>query len=337
MRPPLLLTFSFFIGLRASELTDQACLNPGDCDRECRDLGDCDSLLQVSTRGGGREEVGHSSRKTLSLSDNQCFQMDADMDDMAMKTSGRESVQHSANKSEITCDWNPTSVRDLADHYEEIFAEAQNNRNAASHLWAKYIIDRSSCLSHEQIVHMFGGFCAVSGSPVGEPNPSSGFRQNLKLVGGASKLGYSYHCCWPCFCDEKDWIRVDTKTLKDKDGTEKQYFFEVIGDPCKNNPPICKNDNTETGCIPWEAPGVICEQGKLKNAILSDAGHPIIGMYFTDAKGINVSIGGEENIVQTTDGQLKSLNWECEERLKSGMQSGMGTIFVNVAKLNPIP
>merc|ERR1719277_682833 len=71
--------------------------------------------------------------------------------------------------------WDPQTVQDLADKYGEIFAPS-NNRNAASHLWAQYILSRSDQLTHKQIVHMFSGFCPVSGSPLREPRKESRYK-----------------------------------------------------------------------------------------------------------------------------------------------------------------
>jgi len=287
-------------------------------------------LLQVAA---ARSHVvtRESMDAILGMPSNQCFLSKIDDANGPVDKASLLGIQSSLTNTSSSCNWDPTRVEDLTKHYNSIFAKAELNRNAASHLWAHFILKQSSCLSHEQIKLMFAGFCAVSGSPLGAPSAQNRFRQDLKLVNGGTKIGYSYHCCWPCFCDEKNHIKVDTKTVKDKDGKESKYFFEVIGDPCKNNPKACSSEG-EAGCIPKEAPGVKCENGKLTDATLSDSGHPIIGMFFTDKAGIGASKGGDEN-----HGGLGSLNDACSERSKSGMQSGMGTIFVNVAKLNPLP
>lgn len=296
-------------------------------DEECSHCAADDTAL-LQAKIDDRQLKVNSSRVVLRLEDTMCFMTERRQEASLLQAKG-------STRSSGVCDWNPRSVEDLAKKYDEIFAEAQRNRNAASHLWATFIIQRSHCLSHEQIIHMFGGFCAVSGSPLGEPSSGNRFKQELSLVAGGTKIGYSYHCCWPCFCDEKDVIKVDTKTLKDKSGSEKQYFFEVIGNPCKNSPPVCTSSDGK-GCIPAEAPGVKCENGKLKGAILSDKGHPIIGMFFVDAAGIKNSIAGDEKKMQSEDGSLSSLQDACRERKASGTNSGMGKIFLNVAKLNPL-
>jgi len=227
--------------------------------------------------------------------------------------------------------WNPRSVEDLARKYDEVFGPHGGNRNAASHLWAKYILDRSGELSHSQVDMLFSGFCAVSGSPVG-PGANSRYRTSLPLVGGGKKTGYSYHCCWPCVCDETDLIKVDTKTVKDNTGKDKQYHFEVIGDPCVNSPPLCTQQG-ESGCIPYEAPAVECEDGRLENAIRSDKGHIIIGMYFTDKSYSEDEYIDYETMADMAGNKLKDA---CEYRAKAGFNSGMGAIFQQVARLNKI-
>jgi len=231
-----------------------------------------------------------------------------------------------------TSSWNPMSVDDLADKYGEVFGPHGGNRNAASHLWAKYIIDRADQLSHSQIDMLFSGFCAVSGSPLGPPSPSSRYKTSLPLAGGGKKTGYSYHCCWPCVCDETALIKVDTKTIKDKTGKGKEYYFEVIGDPCVHMPPKCTKES-QSGCIPFEAPAIECEGNKLQNAIRSDGGHIIIGMYFTGSYGDDQYIDYETMV----DRNGNSLKGACENRAKQGYNSGMGAIFQQVARLNKIP
>jgi len=227
--------------------------------------------------------------------------------------------------------WNPTSVNDLAAKYGEIFGPHGNNRNAASHLWAKYILDRANELSHSKIVMLFSGFCAVSGSPI-DPGTHSRYRTTLPLVGGGKQTGYSYHCCWPCVCDETALIKVDTKTIKDKTGKAKKYYFEVIGDPCVSSPSVCTEEG-ESGCIPFEAPAVECEGTRLQNAIRSDGGHVIIGMYFVGGSYAKNQFIDYETMVDTYGNSLKD---SCEKRAKKGFDSGMGAIFQQVARLNRV-
>ena len=70
----------------------------------------------------------------------------------------------------------PAGPRELHQRYSEIFR--YGNRNAASHLWTSYILDRASVTPAAQIELLFSGFCAVSGSPV---YPSDYKRYRLRL------------------------------------------------------------------------------------------------------------------------------------------------------------
>ena len=70
----------------------------------------------------------------------------------------------------------PAGPRELHQRYSEIFR--YGNRNAASHLWTSYILDRASVTPAAQIELLFSGFCAVSGSPV---YPSDYKRYRLTL------------------------------------------------------------------------------------------------------------------------------------------------------------
>ena len=73
-------------------------------------------------------------------------------------------------------DWEHRGVRDLHNAYGEIFK--YGNRNAASHLWSTYLLDKAKHLSAAKLEELFGGFCAVSGSPV---NPGDWNRYRLNL------------------------------------------------------------------------------------------------------------------------------------------------------------
>ena len=72
--------------------------------------------------------------------------------------------------------WTGKRVRDLHKEYRHIFATG--NRNAASHKWATFLMQRSASLSAAKLAEMFSGFCAVSGSPV---HPSQYTRYKLTL------------------------------------------------------------------------------------------------------------------------------------------------------------
>merc|ERR1712037_913266 len=116
------------------------------------------------------------------------------------------------------------------------------NRNAASHLWSSFLLQRSQQMTPERLETLFTGFCAVSGSPV-SPSPHSRYKMVLDRVDGRQVTGYTYYCYWPCVCDTQDFIRVDTLTVPTAHGP-KQYQFLVIGDPCLD----------PKGTIPYQAP-----------------------------------------------------------------------------------
>ena len=89
----------------------------------------------------------------------------------------------------------PAGPRELHQRYSEIFR--YGNRNAASHLWTTYILDRASVTPAAQIELLFSGFCAVSGSPV-YPSDYKRYRLRLKhAVTGVDEVGFMYYCCWP--------------------------------------------------------------------------------------------------------------------------------------------
>ena len=89
----------------------------------------------------------------------------------------------------------PAGPRELHQRYSEIFR--YGNRNAASHLWTSYILDRASATPAAQIESLFSGFCAVSGSPV-YPSDYKRYRLRLKhAVTGVDEVGFMYYCCWP--------------------------------------------------------------------------------------------------------------------------------------------
>eukprot|EP00933_Yihiella_yeosuensis_P084687 TRINITY_DN992_c0_g1_i1.p1 TRINITY_DN992_c0_g1~~TRINITY_DN992_c0_g1_i1.p1 ORF type:complete len:254 (-),score=45.47 TRINITY_DN992_c0_g1_i1:442-1203(-) len=226
--------------------------------------------------------------------------------------------------------WDPQSVEDLHKEYYNIFKTG--NRNAASHLWSKFILDRSQDLTEDKLDLMFKGFCPISGSPV-SPMDRTRYKVALDKVGGGKAVGNVYHCCWPCICDTQDFIKVDTKSVTTKDGQVKKYNFAVIGDPCKNpdalNKPFGQSfasfglrGPSET-TLGDEAPEVKCENGRLVGAPMSDSGNVIIGMFF--------DVDPSEKSIEATD-----FNKMCSERAEQGYNSGMGKIFRKVADITPM-
>jgi hypothetical protein len=256
--------------------------------------------------------------------------------------------------------WPPASsdhatVQDLHREYNNIFLHG--NRNAASHRWATFLLDRSHQMSESSLTLFFSGFCAVSGSPV-RPSDYNRYRLTLPKLGGGHSTGYMHYCCWPCVCDTQDFIRVDTKKVKLANNVEQTFQFAVIGNPCDNPnqlkvPFVQPFDRRQTS-IAESAREVRCldDNGMLEGATLSDHGYIIISMFFDseDAEqgvdGIVRVPGAMEDIPDPTPGRMSSgkrlfqdereYKLQCEDRAKNGYNSGMGEIFRKVCAVSPI-
>ena len=61
--------------------------------------------------------------------------------------------------------WGGRTVEALHDEYYSIFPKT-NNRNAASHLWATFVLRRGIQLKPSEMREIMKGFCSVSGSPI---------------------------------------------------------------------------------------------------------------------------------------------------------------------------
>jgi len=256
--------------------------------------------------------------------------------------------------------WAPTNVQDLHREYGNIFKHG--NRNAASHLWSSFLFERAEQLSAGTLELMFSGFCVVSGSPT-RPGDYTRYRLRLPLVGGGTRLGYMYYCCWPCVCDTQDFIRADTRNVTLADGETRQYHFAVVGNPC-DNPAALKEPFTQPfysrgpTTLEREAAEVRCDaNGRLIGAHLSDGGYPIIGMFFdavddtvpTDASSSSARqlTAAAANFV-ATPGRMRhapdSVAFQdeseygpsCADRARNGYNSGMGEIFRKVASISPV-
>lgn len=226
---------------------------------------------------------------------------------------------------ELSIDLN--TVEDLASQYYNIFKTG--NRNAASHLWSKFILDRADSMSPGKLESIFHGFCAVSGSPLPDLQRTEYHGVSLPKVGGGYVTGTTRHCCWPCVCDATELVRVDTKTINTAHGP-KAFDFLVIGDPCLHEEqikvPFGDPFTGRQSTLAAAAPEVKCENGKLVNAIFSDHGHPIIGMLFNTQPEQVLPIDPTSGFGQ-----------QCAARKEHGYDSGMGKIFHVVAKITPIP
>ena len=236
----------------------------------------------------------------------------------------------------------PAGPRELHQRYSEIFR--YGNRNAASHLWTSYIIDRAAVTPAAQIELLFSGFCAVSGSPV-YPSDYKRYRLRLKhAVTGVDEVGFMYYCCWPCVCDTWDFIKVDTLTVKTADGP-KVYRFAVIGDPCLNEQqldvPFVQPFDGRTTTLRRDAPEVRCENGRLIGATRTDHGFIAISMFF-DAPSEEEEDRGvwQPGRVVQRGGHVFQDDVEysdmCSQRAANGYDSGMGEIFRRVAAITPV-
>lgn len=227
--------------------------------------------------------------------------------------SGMVPAQSAHDVTQVATPWRGETVQDLWNEYRNIFKFG--NRNAASHLWSTFILERSAQMSAKKLELMFSGFCAVSGSPV-RPNDYNRYLLRLDTVDGKKRVGTMHYCCWPCVCDTQDFIRVDSKTIQTADGERldcmalpcsaptlntcdsggkvgdmcacdsgpKKYHFTVLGNPCdkahKLNEPFVQPFGFRQTTLAQEAAEVRCVDGKLQRATLSDHGFIIINMFF---------------------------------------------------------
>lgn len=246
--------------------------------------------------------MAFTARLTLLLTTATCLLLllpgiFANSADEMTTTQKHEGEPYAVNPHSTIDPWPPASAIDqpaiqvLFREYDFIFRHG--NRNAASHLWSTFLLERAPQMSVERLQFFFTGFCAVSGSPV-RPSDYNRFRLTLPLVTHESHAqqqkvtGFMHYCCWPCVCDTQDFIRVDTLTVTSHDGTPRQHYFTVIGNPCDHpeqleepfEQPFQYSRGRPTTLL-TAAPELKClEGGILKGASLSDHGYIIIGMFF---------------------------------------------------------
>jgi len=213
------------------------------------------------------------------------------------------------------------SINAFVNQYDAIFKTG--NRNAASHLWSTYLFQRSKCVSSKQFETLSKAYCAISGSPVQPTEETCYASQHKSVASGTMVSGQERHCCPPCYCDAQDWVAIDTKTVTFKDGASAALSFMVIGNPCATN------QNPFTEDLKKSAPELACDGNHLKGATLSDNNHVIIGMYFT---GSNAS----EECMYSSGPMKAELTQMCQQRHANPTQGGMGEIFINLAKINPV-
>merc|ERR1711962_432660 len=207
------------------------------------------------------------------------------------------------------------SVNELHSRYYQIFSRS-GNRNAASHLWASYILDRSSSMTKGEILNAFSGFCPVSGSPV-SPAPWKIWQDvHIKRAGNSNSTLEAdiYVCCWPCVCDMMEFVRTDQVDVVTTGRRVETFNALVIGNPCLH-----------PERIPRRAPEVRCNSnGDLIGATRSRNGHIVIGM--AQERGSNRGARYSADMIEG----------RCARRKSQGYRNGMGTIFVDVASINPI-
>merc|ERR1712178_517487 len=248
--------------------------------------------------------------------------------------------------------WHGKSPRDLHREYGNIFK--YGNRNAASHLWSSFIMDRAPQMTHSRFETLSAGYCAVSGSPV-TPHDHTRYLLRLESVEGNGKMvaGFMYYCCWPCVCDTQDFLKVDTTNIT-LAGEVRRYHVVVIGNPCDHSEALQKPFMQPFGhgmtTLADSAAEVRCDaSGNLVGATLSDHGYPIVSLFFDpqeiDANSKAVVAGSMGHPEPGRMGRSKKgLAYQdefeyrdmCEDRAANGYNSGMGEIFRKVAEISRI-
>merc|ERR1719336_1532244 len=100
-----------------------------------------------------------------------------------------------ALEDNVSISWSGKTIMDLRQEYYNIFPN--RNRNAASHRWATFIIERAGNMDLETFEHLFSGFCPVSGSPIGQPGPRTLWKMTLPHAHDWTPITGGIHfCCW---------------------------------------------------------------------------------------------------------------------------------------------
>jgi len=253
--------------------------------------------------------------------------------------------------TQIVPAWTGQGPRDLHREYPNIFKFG--NRNAASHLWYSFVLERAPQMTSSRFEAVSSGYCAVSGSPV-QPHERTRYMLRLDSVEGGGKkvAGFMYYCCWPCVCDTQDFLKVDTANVTLADGP-KQVHVVVIGNPCDNpealHKPFVQPFDGRSTTLARDAAEVRCDaDGKLIGASLSDHGYPIVQVFY-DAEEVggdtarSVVPGGVPTPGRTgvsNSGLRYQDEYEysemCTDRAAHGYNSGMGEIFRKVAGISKI-
>ena len=229
--------------------------------------------------------------------------------------------------------------------YSNVFRHG--NRNAASHLWASFLLARAPQMTWERLLEMFSGFCAVSGSPV-RPSDYQRYRLTLSdVASGEPRRGFMYYCCWPCVCDTHDFIKVDTLDITTSDGVQHKAHVVVIGNPCLRPEALresfVQSFGRGTTTLERDAPEVRCQDGELIGATLSDHGHIVIQIFplsrDTEPAAISTPTPGRIALDSGTGVKYQDeseFSKMCTDREEAGFNSGMGEIFRRVAQISPV-
>merc|ERR1719242_1112282 len=97
------------------------------------------------------------------------------------------------NAQDVVIPWKGKTINDLRQEYYNIFPN--RNRNAASHRWATFILERAGNMEKATFEHMFSGFCPVSGSPIGQPGPRTLWRMTLPHAHDWTPITGGIHFC----------------------------------------------------------------------------------------------------------------------------------------------
>ena len=236
----------------------------------------------------------------------------------------------------------PVYVDEMHAQYSNIFRTG--NRNAASHLWSSWILERAAALSKPNLVALFGAFCPISGSIV-RASAYNKYQFSLTSVASAEpSVGFVHFCCEPCVCDTFDMVRADQKTIELADGVSETLTFAVIGDPCTDPEalaePFYDASTGHTTTLAVRAPEVACDNGRLRGATFSDGGGVIIGLLAAAPPLGAAPQAPTPGRVQSAGGQsfvdAREYAGYCAQRAADGYTGGMGLIFRKVAEITSL-
>ena len=238
----------------------------------------------------------------------------------------------------------PPTVDQMHDSFYSIFRTG--NRNAASHLWASWILDRATEMDQARLEELFSAFCPISGSPIRAPSAQNRYLYSLPSVTAhPDAVGFVNHCCTPCVCDTFDLVHADTKTIELSGGNAHTFTFTVIGDACVHPDALnARFDDPHSGStsLAIRAPELTCtDSGRLHGATFSDHGGVIIGLLAESPPLGAAPQAPTPGRITTSDGisfqDAREYTAQCEERARAGYASGMGMIFRQAALIAPLP